>query len=216
MPPVAFPRPQDPRNNPFAQQQQQQQQPRSYPPQQQQPPQQYNPSFPAPRRDDDSHSEIGDHYDMNSSSSRLAGAPAFYDQLGQLPLSSSLLSAITHPSFFLTGDASSSELFPRRYDASVDSHSSVPSISPFADPTLASSEHYPAWSADRQIPMSTEEIEDIFLDLTQKFGFQRDSMRNMVRSFSSLLFSYACSSFTTTSVRLHHAPARLACFTYDP
>jgi 1,3-beta-glucan synthase len=27
--------------------------------------------------------------------------------------------------------------------------------------------------------MSTEEIEDIFLDLTQKFGFQRDSMRNM-------------------------------------
>jgi hypothetical protein len=26
------------------------------------------------------------------------------------------------------------------------------------------------------------EIEDIFLDLTQKFGFQRDSMRNMVRT----------------------------------
>ena len=28
-----------------------------------------------------------------------------------------------------------------------------------------------------------EEIEDIFLDLTNKFGFQRDSMRNMVRPF---------------------------------
>jgi 1,3-beta-glucan synthase len=42
------------------------------------------------------------------------------------------------------------------------------------------SDPYPAWSADRQIPISTEEIEDIFLDLTQKFGFQRDSMRNMV------------------------------------
>lgn len=39
---------------------------------------------------------------------------------------------------------------------------------------------YPAWSAERQIPLSKEEIEDIFLDLTQKFGFQRDSMRNMV------------------------------------
>ncbi|KAF7342101.1 putative 1,3-beta-D-glucan synthase subunit [Mycena venus] len=38
---------------------------------------------------------------------------------------------------------------------------------------------YPAWSADRHIPLSKEEIEDIFLDLTQKFGFQRDSMRNM-------------------------------------
>lgn len=54
-------------------------------------------------------------------------------------------------------------------------------MSPFADPGLGATEHYPAWSADRQIPMSTEEIEDIFLDLTQKFGFQRDSMRNLVR-----------------------------------
>jgi 1,3-beta-glucan synthase len=60
------------------------------------------------------------------------------------------------------------------------SHASGPSISPFADPGLGSAEPYPAWSSDRQIPMSTEEIEDIFLDLTQKFGFQRDSMRNMV------------------------------------
>ncbi len=41
-------------------------------------------------------------------------------------------------------------------------------------------EPYPAWTSDRQIPLSKEEIEDIFLDLTQKFGFQRDSMRNMV------------------------------------
>jgi len=40
---------------------------------------------------------------------------------------------------------------------------------------------YPAWTAERQIPLSTEEIEDVFLDVTQKFGFQRDSMRNMVR-----------------------------------
>ncbi|KAI0783273.1 1,3-beta-glucan synthase [Abortiporus biennis] len=40
-------------------------------------------------------------------------------------------------------------------------------------------EAYPAWSSERQIPLSKEEIEDIFLDLTQKFGFQRDSMRNM-------------------------------------
>ena len=39
---------------------------------------------------------------------------------------------------------------------------------------------YLAWSGDKQIPISYEEIEDIFLDLTQKFGFQRDSMRNQV------------------------------------
>lgn len=50
-------------------------------------------------------------------------------------------------------------------------------------------EPYPAWSSERQIPLSKEEIEDIFLDLTQKFGFQRDSMRNMVGRHS-LKISY--------------------------
>jgi len=39
-----------------------------------------------------------------------------------------------------------------------------------------SREPYPAWTSDAQIPLSKEEIEDIFLDLTAKFGFQRDSM----------------------------------------
>lgn len=56
----------------------------------------------------------------------------------------------------------------------ADSHTSMPHFG-----EGGGSEPYQAWSADRQIPMSTEEIEDIFLDLTQKFGFQRDSMRNM-------------------------------------
>ncbi|KAJ7343495.1 glycosyltransferase family 48 protein [Mycena albidolilacea] len=79
----------------------------------------------------------------------------------------------------------------RRYNPSMDSHSSVPSASPFADPGNGLSEPYPAWSADRQIPMSTEEIEDIFLDLTQKFGFQRDSMRNMFDFTMQLLDSRA-------------------------
>ena len=40
-------------------------------------------------------------------------------------------------------------------------------------------EPYPAWGEDQNIPLSTEEIEDIFLDLTQKFGFQQDLMHNM-------------------------------------
>ncbi|KIM35956.1 glycosyltransferase family 48 protein, partial [Hebeloma cylindrosporum] len=52
-------------------------------------------------------------------------------------------------------------------------------------------EAYPAWSAERQIPLSKEEIEDIFLDLTQKFGFQRDSMRNMFDFLMQLLDSRA-------------------------
>ncbi|CAL1710231.1 unnamed protein product [Somion occarium] len=52
-------------------------------------------------------------------------------------------------------------------------------------------EAYPAWGAERQIPLSKEEIEDIFLDLTQKFGFQRDSMRNMFDFTMQLLDSRA-------------------------
>ena len=51
-------------------------------------------------------------------------------------------------------------------------------------------EPYPAWGAERAIPLSKEEIEDIFLDLQQKFGFQRDSMRNMVRLLGSLSGAY--------------------------
>jgi len=49
-------------------------------------------------------------------------------------------------------------------------------------------EAYPAWSSNRQILLSKEEIEDVFLDLTQTFGFQRESMRNMVcLKFTSFL-----------------------------
>ena len=57
------------------------------------------------------------------------------------------------------------------------SESSTPTIVDFGG---GARDAYPAWSTERQIPLSKEEIEDIFLDLTQKFGFQRDSMRNMV------------------------------------
>ncbi|KAF2459576.1 1,3-beta-glucan synthase component-domain-containing protein [Lineolata rhizophorae] len=54
-----------------------------------------------------------------------------------------------------------------------------------------SREPYPAWTSDAQIPLSKEEIEDIFLELTAKFGFQRDSMRNMYDHLMTLLDSRA-------------------------
>lgn len=54
-----------------------------------------------------------------------------------------------------------------------------------------SREPYPAWTAENQIPVSKEEIEDIFIDLTNKFGFQRDSMRNMFDHLLTLLDSRA-------------------------
>ncbi|KAI5480995.1 1,3-beta-glucan synthase, glycosyltransferase family 48 protein [Pseudohyphozyma bogoriensis] len=52
-------------------------------------------------------------------------------------------------------------------------------------------EPYPAWSNEQQIPLSKEEIEDVFIDLTNKFGFQRDSMRNMYDHFMIQLDSRA-------------------------
>lgn len=62
------------------------------------------------------------------------------------------------------------------------------------DPTqfqMSSNLPYPAWSADPQAPIKIEHIEDIFIDLTNKFGFQRDSMRNMFDYFMTLLDSRA-------------------------
>lgn len=48
---------------------------------------------------------------------------------------------------------------------------------------------YPAWTADSQSPVSVEQIEDVFIDLTNRFGFQRDSMRNIFDHFMVLLDS---------------------------
>ncbi|UZP45421.1 hypothetical protein NXS19_013233 [Fusarium pseudograminearum] len=58
-------------------------------------------------------------------------------------------------------------------------------------PGQRSREPYPAWTSDAQIPLSKEEIEDIFLDLCSKFGFQRDSMRNVYDHLMILLDSRA-------------------------
>src|SRR5258708_18536833 len=60
--------------------------------------------------------------------------------------------------------------------------SSAPNLGDFATSQYNTGlEPYPAWGAERNIPLSKKKIEGIFLDLQQKFGFQRDSMRNMVR-----------------------------------
>ena len=74
------------------------------------------------------------------------------------------------------------------YASSIDSRMSSSTAGgyphdPFAD-IPGSREPYPAWTAEKGAPISTEEIEDIFLDLAQKFGFQKDSMRNMVSEHS--------------------------------
>jgi 1,3-beta-glucan synthase len=115
------------------------------------------------RQDYDTESELGTPY---ASTTRLAANQQFYD---------------SNP-FPGPESASDAGHGTRSYAPSVSSQASQPYASPFADSGQAAYP-YPAWSPDRQIPISMEEIEDIFLDLTQKFGFQRDSMRNMVCKF---------------------------------
>lgn len=77
-------------------------------------------------------------------------------------------------------------MYGHRYEPSAESlmnsrngltDSTAPTYTEYG--TSSVREPYPAWSTERNIPLSKEEIEDVFLDLTQKFGFQRDSMRNM-------------------------------------
>ncbi|KAF8496308.1 1,3-beta-glucan synthase [Gautieria morchelliformis] len=89
------------------------------------------------------------------------------------------------------GDTDSeAEAYGPRYAPSAEYlHDYTPTATDFhSSPTR---EPYAAWTAERQIPLSKEEIEDIFLDLTQKFGFQRDSMRNMFDFLMQLLDSRA-------------------------
>lgn len=85
-----------------------------------------------------------------------------------------------------------SDYYSRSYAHSDDSHASM--SAPHPETRLPSTEPYPAWSSHKQIPMSVEEIEDVFLDLAQKFGFQRDSMRNMV---CVILFCFSCHNLPT-------------------
>ncbi|PVU99735.1 hypothetical protein BB559_000456 [Furculomyces boomerangus] len=50
---------------------------------------------------------------------------------------------------------------------------------------------YPSWSDPNQIPLSKEEIEDIFKDLTNRLGFQKDNMRNVYDMMMVMLDSRA-------------------------
>jgi 1,3-beta-glucan synthase len=54
-----------------------------------------------------------------------------------------------------------------------------------------SREPYPAWTVDSQIPITKEEIEDIFMELRAKFGFQGDNVRNMYDHLMTQLDSRA-------------------------
>ncbi|KAI3613106.1 1,3-beta-glucansynthase [Moniliophthora roreri] len=90
---------------------------------------------------------------------------------------------------------SEADVYGQRYATSAESlgqhHAGVSESAYTEYASNSTRDSYPAWNTERQIPLSKEEIEDIFLDLTQKFGFQRDSMRNMFDFLMHLLDSRA-------------------------
>lgn len=92
----------------------------------------------------------------------------------------------THTKRLPARTESTSDLNHPSYAASTESHSTFIAH----EPSRGVLEPYPAWTAEQQIPMACEEIEDIFFNLTQKFGFQSDSMRNMVRLVHGRSFSW--------------------------
>lgn len=78
---------------------------------------------------------------------------------------------------------------PRSSGASTPIYGSNGAFDPSSIAVALPNEPYPAWTADQQAPIAIEQIEDVFIDLTNRFGFQRDSMRNMFDHFMTLLDS---------------------------
>jgi 1,3-beta-glucan synthase len=64
---------------------------------------------------------------------------------------------------------------------------------------------YPQWSSKQELPIQRDEIESIFLQLMDMFGFQLDSTRNMYDYLLRLLDSRASRMSPTKALRTLHA-----------
>ncbi|AET40546.1 1,3-beta-D-glucan synthase Ecym_6156 [Eremothecium cymbalariae DBVPG len=109
--------------------------------------------------------------------------PSGYDQYGAAAGAAGGVDQYTPSRMSYAGDPRSSGSSTPIYGADGFDPSAVAMALP-SDP-------YPAWTADSQSPVSVEQIEDVFIDLANRFGFQRDSMRNMFDHFMVLLDSRA-------------------------
>ncbi|KAJ7726881.1 1,3-beta-glucan synthase [Mycena metata] len=136
----------------------------------------YDPPPPRSNYEFDSDSAHRDTYRSDSGSPGTYNGQGFYEQGSQYD---------PYPPQDLHDSDSESSGGPEQTSAQTHTYADYPSGAGQIR------EAYPAWSADRGIPLSKEEIEDVFLDLTQKFGFQRDSMRNMFDFLMQLLDSRA-------------------------
>lgn len=93
--------------------------------------------------------------------------------------------------FTMQSDAAREQEDFQRYRAQAFAQSGISSPTSFGEFGARPREPYPAWTAENAIPLSKEEVEDIFIDLANKFGFQRDSMRNMYDHLMIMLDSRA-------------------------
>ncbi|RUS25941.1 family 48 glycosyltransferase [Jimgerdemannia flammicorona] len=67
------------------------------------------------------------------------------------------------------------------------------------------SDPWPSWCADQPLPVSREQLEDIFVELSNRFGFQRDSTRNMYEHMMTMLDSRASRMTQTQALVTLHA-----------
>ncbi|RUS13489.1 1,3-beta-glucan synthase subunit FKS1, domain-1-domain-containing protein [Endogone sp. FLAS-F59071] len=86
------------------------------------------------------------------------------------------------------------------------SSSTVPTIGDYsANAPPRQPEMWPSWVPERQVPVSREDIEEIFVELTDKFGFQQDSMRNMYEHLMTMLDSRASRMIPIQALVMLHA-----------
>lgn len=64
---------------------------------------------------------------------------------------------------------------------------------------------YLSWSNEKDLPIGREDIENVFLELTELFGFQMDSTKNIFDYFMRLLDSRASRMSPNTALRSLHA-----------
>ncbi|KAG0074287.1 1,3-beta-D-glucan synthase [Linnemannia elongata] len=75
----------------------------------------------------------------------------------------------------------------------------------YDEPNQPSPNPYPAWTIEKQVPLTKEEIEGIMLDLTRKFGFQLDNMHNQFDAYMTMLDSRASRMGAVQALTTIHA-----------
>ncbi|KAF9128264.1 1,3-beta-D-glucan synthase [Mortierella sp. 14UC] len=114
--------------------------------------------------------------------------------IGYAPSSEALLSLLENKRSPLPGQS-------YQYDASsssTDGHD-------YDEPSQPPPKPYPAWTIEKQVPLTKEEIEGIMLDLTRKFGFQQDNMRNQFDAYMTMLDSRASRMGAVQALATIHA-----------